>query len=124
MKQGNEDVRDAALAPPVPAAASLDRAGPSGVESLRSPSYSLRDAVARRAASFKQQHFQAGDAGVVAVESEGLRQLRDLCERLHKDEHCVAALLEVSLRLGCLLWPHLKHCYRSIAGSSICANDV
>lgn len=105
LQQGKDDVKDVAPAAPVPAAAVLDRVGPSGVDSLRTPSYSLRDAVARRAASFKQQHFQAGDVGAAGVESEGLRQLRDICERLHRDEHCVAALLEVSLWLGSLARP-------------------
>jgi hypothetical protein len=66
------------------------------VESLRTPSLSLRDAVARRAAAFKQQHFKAGGPGAAAaLESEGLQQLRQLCDRLEKDDACVPALLEV-----------------------------
>jgi hypothetical protein len=79
-----------------PAAAAADRAGPSAVESLRTPSLRLRDAVARRAAAFKQQHFKAGGPGAAAgLESEGLQQLRQLCDRLAKDDACVPALLEV-----------------------------
>ncbi|KAF6266557.1 hypothetical protein COO60DRAFT_1697133 [Scenedesmus sp. NREL 46B-D3] len=78
------------------AAAAADRAGASAaVESLRSPSLSLRDAVARRAAAFKQQHFKADGAGAAAgLESEGLQELRHLCDQLAKDDSCVPALLE------------------------------
>jgi hypothetical protein len=91
--QARDDAKDSAAA-----AAAADRAGPiAAVESLRAPSVSLRDAVARRAAAFKQQHFKAEGPGAAAgLESEGLQELRQLCEQLAQDDTCVPALLEVS----------------------------
>jgi hypothetical protein len=52
--------------------------------------------VARRAAAFKQQHFKVDGPGAAAgLESEGLQELRQLCDQLAKDDTCVPALLEV-----------------------------
>jgi hypothetical protein len=86
--QARDDAKDSAAA---------DRAGSSAaVEALRTPSVSLRDAVARRAAAFKQQHFKADGPGAAAgLESEGLQELRQLCDQMAKDDTCVPALLEV-----------------------------
>lgn len=62
---------------------------------MRSPSINLRMAVARRASSFRQRHFQAGSEAA-GLESEGLQRLRKLCSQLGKDDGgCVAELLEV-----------------------------
>lgn len=84
----------AAAAAPAPAAA-VAAAPAGGLASMRTPSGSLRMAVARRAASFKRQHFQAGSEAA-GLESEGLQKLRQLCEQLGKDDgSCVAELLEV-----------------------------
>jgi hypothetical protein len=88
--QARDDAKESAAA---------DRAGPSAaVESLRMPSVTLRDAVARRAAAFKQQHFKADGPGAAAgLESEGLQELRQLCDQLASDDSCVPALLEVGV---------------------------
>lgn len=98
--QAREERKEPSAAPPAAAAAATaaDRAGPSSIEGLRTPSMSLKDAVARRAASFKQQHFSAGCPGAATgLESEGLRQLRQLCEQVSKDDTCMSALLEVRM---------------------------
>lgn len=62
---------------------------------MRTPCVSLRMAVARRASSFRQQHFQAGGEAS-GLETEGLQKLRQLCSQLGQDDDsCVAELLEV-----------------------------
>lgn len=62
---------------------------------MRTPSSNLRMAVAKRASSFRKQHFQPGSEAA-GVESEGLQKLRQLCSQLGQDDgSCVAELLEV-----------------------------
>jgi hypothetical protein len=88
--------RDEAPAAPaaVPAAAPA-AAAPSGLASMRTPSSNLRMAVAKRASSFRKQHFQPGSEAA-GVEFEGLQKLRQLCSQLGQDDgSCVAGLLEV-----------------------------
>ena len=81
----------AAAAAPAAAAAAA-HAG--GLASMRSNS--LRMAVAKRASSFRQLHFQAGSEAA-GLESEGLQRLRQLCNQLGEDDgSCVAELLDVS----------------------------
>ena len=59
-------------------------------------------AVARRASSFRQQHFHP-DSEVAGLETEGLQKLRQLCNQLGQaDDTCVAELLEV--REGGRVW--------------------
>lgn len=88
--------RDEAPAAPaaVPATAPA-AAAPSGLAFMRTPSSNLRMAVAKRASSFRKQHFQPGSEAA-GVESEGLQKLRQLCSQLGQDDgSCVAELLEV-----------------------------
>ncbi len=61
----------------------------------RALSTSLRDAVARRAATLKRVHFAGEGPGCGPLESDGLRALRLLCEQLSNDSGAVAPLLEV-----------------------------
>lgn len=91
---------DAAAVAPAPAPAPAAPAAAAGaVASLRTPSGSLRDAVARRASSLTQQHFQPGSQAA-NLETEGLQQLRQLSEQLCKDDTCVTPLLEVRQLFG------------------------
>jgi hypothetical protein len=71
---------------------------------MRTPSCSLRMAVARRASSFRQQHFQA-DGEAAGLESDGLQRLRHLCNQLGQDDGShVAELLEVRGQDGVCLF--------------------
>lgn len=93
--QNKEEPREQ---PTSPAAAPAVLERPTGIESMRSGSFTLKSAVARRAAAFREQHFSGNGAGCAAVgmESEGLQQLKQLCDKLSKDDTCITKVLEVS----------------------------
>lgn len=105
MQARDETSQQTAVSSPA-AAAALDR--PTCIEGMRTGSFTLRNAVSRRAAAFRQKHFTGSGPGGAAsgMESEGLRQLKQLCDQLASNDSCVGKLLEVSsqaVRLCCCM---------------------
>lgn len=100
--QPKEEAKDAAATQPAAPAPAPSAAAE--VASMRTASGSLRMAVARRASSFRQQHFQAGGEAS-GLETEGLQKLRQLCNQLGQDDDsCVAELLEVRCLVAARWW--------------------
>lgn len=93
MQARDETTQQPSMPSPA-AAAALHQ--PTGNHGMRTGSFTLRNAVARRAAAFQRKHFSSGpDGGAAGMESEALQKLKQLCSQLTVDDTCVGQLLEV-----------------------------